>query len=118
MSNKTMSLAIALTLLMALGYLPDNTLAQHPWLKEPPPCKTAEEVLSDLRSEGQLPVAPGQILVAGNVRSPQSFTPEAPITVTMALAMAGGARAGSSQSIYLIKQSPGDESKVETVIID
>jgi hypothetical protein len=107
MRDKTLSLAIMLTLLMALGCMPDNTKAQHPGLKELPLCKTAEEVLSGLRAEGQLPADTGQILVAGNVLSPQSFTLETPVTVMMALAMAGGARAGSRQSIYLIRRSPG-----------
>ncbi len=118
MSNMALSLTVMLTLLMALGYLPADTPAQHPELKQLPPCKTAEEALSDLRAEGLLPVAPDQILVAGNVRAPQSLTPEAPITILMALAMAGGVRADSSQSIFHIRRSPWGDSMVETAIID
>ena len=118
MSNKTLLLAVLLTLLVAQGGWPENALAQQPWPKERPACKTIEEVLSDLSAEGKVPVAPSEILVDGNVPSPQSFTFRMPLTITRAVAMVGGARAGTSQCIYLFRRSLGEEHKLETLVID
>ena len=116
MRIRTLPLATLLTFLLAQCYSPAKTLAQQPWPDEKPPCKSTEEVLSELRVAGKLPVASDQVLVAGKVRSSQALTLRKPITVVAAVAMVGGVLESSSRRIYLIRQSPERGTVIETVI--
>lgn len=116
MNNKSLSLATLLTLLLAHCYLPTTASAQQLWFGGDRPCKSTEGILFELNVTEAWPVASDQVLVTGNVWSPQPLKLRISITVTMALAMVGGVREGSSRRIHLIKQSSDHEPKIETVI--
>jgi hypothetical protein len=105
---------LATLLLIAVNYSSGNAQAQQPRPADGS-CRSAEQVTNDLAESKKLPTS-SEVLVTGMVVAPQLLKRRSLMTVSEAIALVGGMKRDSGSSIYLLKQSPDHEIKIETVM--
>lgn len=107
---------VVLTYLSEVG-LPGIAHAQKRLPKTRPPCKSAEEVLSEFSTLARLPVAPDEIMVIGQVRSPGARALVKPATLMQLIAEAGGSDPKAASGIYIFRRALRREKR-KSIFVD